>query len=62
MPRIMILKIFMVKIQNVGGGDSEQTCIWEVGGVAGEIAVALRKVSEVRISRRESLVSKAAAG
>lgn len=63
MSRIVILKIFMVIIQNLGAGDSEWTCIWEVGGVAGATVVALRKVSEMRISKRkESTVSKAAAG
>lgn len=38
----MILKIFMVIVQNLVGGASEQICIWEVGGVAEERAAALR--------------------
>lgn len=52
----------MIMVQNLGGGDSESIYIWE-GGVAGEVAVSLGKLCEVRISRRRlSIVSKAVAG
>lgn len=63
MPRIMIFKLFMVIVQNLGEGVNEWTFIWEIGGVAGEITVALKK-DEIRVSRgrKESTVSEVAAG
>lgn len=63
MLKIMVWEKFMVMVQNSGAGDSEQMYIWEAGGVGGERAVVLRKLSEMRISRRTVLtVSKAAVG
>lgn len=47
--KIMILKIFMVIVRHVQGGDGEWTCILQGGGVAQETDVVLSKQSEVRI-------------
>lgn len=49
--KIMILKIFMVIVRHVQGGDGEWTCILQGGGVAQETDVVLSKQSEVRITQ-----------